>query len=90
MDTHGGPASGGRLVGKDGAPLDLDGFRTTIDFYLVAVFNVMRLAAAAIARQEPIGDSTENNRGVIVNTASVAAYEGQIGSCPMPLPRAAW
>ncbi|MFJ7096619.1 SDR family NAD(P)-dependent oxidoreductase [Streptomyces mirabilis] len=50
VDAHGGPASGGRLVGKDGEPLDLAGFRKTIDFYLTAVFNVMRLAAAAIAR----------------------------------------
>jgi NAD(P)-dependent dehydrogenase (short-subunit alcohol dehydrogenase family) len=53
VDAHGGPASGGRLVGKDGSPLDLDGFKTTIDVYLTGVFNVLRLAAAAIARQEP-------------------------------------
>jgi NAD(P)-dependent dehydrogenase (short-subunit alcohol dehydrogenase family) len=78
VDVHGGPASGGRLVGKDGAPLDLAGFRTTIDYYLTGVFNVMRLAAAAIARQEPVDDA----RGVIVNTASIAAYEGQVGQLP--------
>ncbi|WP_329352622.1 SDR family oxidoreductase [Streptomyces sp. NBC_01261] len=78
VDAHGGPASGGRLVGKDGSPLDLPGFRTTIDVYLTGVFNVMRLAAAAIARQEP----TEGGRGVIVSTASIAAYEGQIGQLP--------
>ncbi|MYR06783.1 SDR family oxidoreductase [Gordonia sp. SID5947] len=78
VDTHGGPASGGRLVGKDGSPLDLDGFRTTIDVYLTGVFNVMRLSAAAIARQE----ATDTGRGVIVNTASIAAYEGQIGQLP--------
>jgi NAD(P)-dependent dehydrogenase (short-subunit alcohol dehydrogenase family) len=46
VDAHGGPASGGRLVGKDGSPLDLDGFKTTIDVYLTGVFNVLRLAAA--------------------------------------------
>ena len=51
VDTHGGPATGGRLVGKDGEPLDLAGFRQTIDVYLTGVFNVMRLAAAAIATQ---------------------------------------
>jgi NAD(P)-dependent dehydrogenase (short-subunit alcohol dehydrogenase family) len=79
VDAHGGPASGGRLVGKDGTPLDLDGFKTTIDVYLTGVFNVLRLAAAAIARQEPID---EGARGVIVNTASIAAYEGQIGQLP--------
>jgi NAD(P)-dependent dehydrogenase (short-subunit alcohol dehydrogenase family) len=78
VDTHGGPASGGRLVGKDGEPLDLDGFRRTIEYYLIAVFNVMRLSAAAIARQEPV----EGGRGVIVNTASIAAYEGQVGQVP--------
>ena len=79
VDAHGGPASGGRLIGKDGEPLDLAGFRTTIEFYLTAVFNVMRLAAAAIARQEP---GEDGGRGVIVNTASIAAYEGQIGQLP--------
>jgi len=79
VDTHGGPASGGRLVGKDGTPLDLTGFKTTIEFYLTAVFNVMRLSAAAIARQEPLA---EGHRGVIVNTASIAGYEGQIGQVP--------
>ncbi|MEV8540786.1 SDR family NAD(P)-dependent oxidoreductase [Streptomyces sp. NPDC051572] len=78
VDAHGGPASGGRLVGKDGSPLDLAGFRTTIDVYLTGVFNVMRLAAAAIARQEP----AEGGRGVIVSTASIAAYEGQVGQLP--------
>jgi NAD(P)-dependent dehydrogenase (short-subunit alcohol dehydrogenase family) len=78
VDAHGGPASGGRLVGKDGGPLDLEGFKTTIDFYLTAVFNVMRLAAAAIAKTEPV----EGDRGVIINTASIAAYEGQIGQLP--------
>ncbi|HZP66854.1 MAG TPA: SDR family oxidoreductase [Rudaea sp.] len=76
VDAHGGPASGGRLIGKDGSPLDLDGFKTTIDVYLTGVFNVLRLAAAAIARQEPLD---EGARGVIINTASIAAYEGQIG-----------
>ncbi|WP_327116835.1 SDR family NAD(P)-dependent oxidoreductase [Nocardia sp. NBC_01730] len=79
VDAHGGPASGGRLVGKDGSPLGLEGFRTTIDFYLTAVFNVMRLSAAAIARSEALDEGT---RGVIVNTASIAAYEGQIGQLP--------
>ncbi|WP_405836054.1 SDR family NAD(P)-dependent oxidoreductase [Streptomyces sp. NBC_01518] len=78
VDAHGGPASGGRLVGKDGSPLDLAGFRTTIDVYLTGVFNVLRLAAAAIARQSPL----DGGRGVIVNTASIAAYEGQIGQLP--------
>src|SRR4051794_3397601 len=70
VDAHGGPAAGGRLVGKDGSPLELAGFRTTIEVYLTGVFNVMRLAAAAIGRQEPVDGAA---RGVIVNTASIAA-----------------
>ena len=49
VDCHGGPAAGGRLVGKDGSALDLEGFEKTITFYLTAVFNVVRLCAAAIA-----------------------------------------
>ena len=79
VDTHGGPATGGRLVGKNGDPLDLAGFRQTIEIYLTGVFNVLRLAAAAIAKTDPLDD---NARGVIVNTASIAAYEGQIGQLP--------
>ncbi|XVQ14721.1 SDR family NAD(P)-dependent oxidoreductase [Spirillospora sp. CA-255316] len=79
VDVHGGPATGGRLLNKDGTPLDLAGFRTTIDVYLTGVFNIMRLAAAAIAKQPPLD---EGARGVIVNTASIAAYEGQIGQLP--------
>jgi NAD(P)-dependent dehydrogenase (short-subunit alcohol dehydrogenase family) len=78
VDTHGGPASGGRLLSKAGEPMDLAGFETTIKYYLTAVFNVMRLAAAAIARQEPV----DGGRGVIVNTASIAAFEGQTGQLP--------
>lgn len=78
IDTHGGPAAGGRLLAKDGTPMGMEGFRTTIEYYLTSVFNVMRLTAAAIARQEPV----EGSRGVIINTASIAAYEGQIGQLP--------
>jgi NAD(P)-dependent dehydrogenase (short-subunit alcohol dehydrogenase family) len=85
VDTHGGPATGGRLVSRDGEPLDLAGFRRTIDVYLTGVFNIMRLAAAAMARQEPDTDADsegDGGRGVIVNTASIAAYEGQVGQIP--------
>jgi NAD(P)-dependent dehydrogenase (short-subunit alcohol dehydrogenase family) len=55
---------------------DLDVFRRTIEVNLIGTFNVLRLAAELIAGQEPDEDG---QRGVIVNTASVAAYEGQIG-----------
>ena len=80
VDVHGGPAAGGRLLGKDGSPMSLEGFRTTVESYLVSFFNVTRLAAAAIARSEPY--SEDGGRGVIINTASIAAYEGQIGQLP--------
>jgi NAD(P)-dependent dehydrogenase (short-subunit alcohol dehydrogenase family) len=76
VDTHGGPAAGGRLVGKDGSPHSLDAFKMTLEYYLTAVFNVTRLVAAGMAKNEPDGDS---GRGVIINTASIAGFEGQIG-----------
>jgi NAD(P)-dependent dehydrogenase (short-subunit alcohol dehydrogenase family) len=79
IDCHGGPAGGGRLVGKDGTPMPLESFTKTITSYLTWTFNVTRLAAAALARQEPLD---ENTRGVIINTASIAGYEGQIGQLP--------
>ncbi|MFC2969064.1 SDR family NAD(P)-dependent oxidoreductase [Acidimangrovimonas pyrenivorans] len=64
-----------KTVGRDG-PHDLDRFRKVIDINLVGSFNVLRLAAAEMAGNEP-GESGE--RGVIVNTASVAAFDGQKG-----------
>jgi NAD(P)-dependent dehydrogenase (short-subunit alcohol dehydrogenase family) len=71
-----GVGSAGRVVGKQG-PHDLDLFRKVVEVNLVGTFNVMRLAAAEIARTEPVDD--QGQRGVIINTASIAAYEGQIG-----------
>jgi NAD(P)-dependent dehydrogenase (short-subunit alcohol dehydrogenase family) len=64
-----------RILGKDG-PHGLASFRRTIDINLVGTFNVMRLAARAMAAGEP---DAGGERGVIVNTASVAAFDGQIG-----------
>jgi NAD(P)-dependent dehydrogenase (short-subunit alcohol dehydrogenase family) len=64
-----------RVVGKDGAPMPLDVFAKVVQVNLVGTFNVTRLAAAAMAALEPVDDE----RGVLVATASVAAYEGQIG-----------
>lgn len=64
----------GRVLRK-GEPLALEQFATTIEVNLIGTFNVIRLAAAAMAGNEPIG----GERGVIVNTASIAAFEGQIG-----------
>jgi NAD(P)-dependent dehydrogenase (short-subunit alcohol dehydrogenase family) len=65
-----------RTLDKTGVPHDLELFRTVIGINLVGTFNVLRLAAAAIAKTEPL-DGGE--RGAIVNTASVAAFDGQIG-----------
>ena len=65
-----------RVVGREG-PHALDRFARVIQINLIGTFNVIRLAAAAMATNEPRGASGE--RGVIVNTASVAAFDGQIG-----------
>ena len=70
-----GVAPAGRMVGRDG-PMPLASFERVIRVNLIGSFNLMRLAAAAMARLEPLADG---ERGVIVNTASVAAFEGQIG-----------
>jgi NAD(P)-dependent dehydrogenase (short-subunit alcohol dehydrogenase family) len=69
-----GVGTPGRVVGRNG-PLDLESFRNVIDINLVGTFNVLRLAAAAMLENEPV----DGDRGVIVMTASIAAYDGQIG-----------
>jgi NAD(P)-dependent dehydrogenase (short-subunit alcohol dehydrogenase family) len=66
----------GRTVNRDGTPHALDSFRWCIELNLVGTFNVTRLSAAAMAANEP---DEGDERGVIVNTASIAGYEGQIG-----------
>ena len=63
-----------RLVSREG-PIPLEFFRRIVDVNLVGTLNVMRLAAAAMVRQDPI----DGERGVIINTASIAAFEGQVG-----------
>jgi NAD(P)-dependent dehydrogenase (short-subunit alcohol dehydrogenase family) len=69
-----------RLIGKDGTPMPLEDFRRVIDVNLVGTFNMIRLAAAEMVRLEPLADDANSGeRGVIVNTASVAAYDGQVG-----------
>ena len=64
-----------RTVNRDGSPASLDGFTGIIDIYLTATYNVVRLAASAIAANEPV----DGERGALVMTASIAGYEGQIG-----------
>jgi len=70
-----GIAPSGRVVGRAGA-LPLEAFRRVIDINLVGSFNLIRLFAAAAMALDPLD---EGERGVIVNTASIAAYEGQVG-----------
>jgi NAD(P)-dependent dehydrogenase (short-subunit alcohol dehydrogenase family) len=71
-----GIVNGARVVDKSGAPFPLDAFRKAVDVNLVGMFNVVRLAAAAMA-----GNATdaEGERGVVVMTASIAAFDGQVG-----------
>jgi NAD(P)-dependent dehydrogenase (short-subunit alcohol dehydrogenase family) len=70
-----GIAPGAKIVGKSG-PMPLDEFRRAIEVNLVGTFNLMRLVAADMMVLEPLADG---ERGVIINTASVAAFEGQVG-----------
>ncbi len=73
-----GIGTAGRTVDKTGKPFDLKLFELTLRVNLLGTFNVVRLAAARMSKNQP---NEENERGVIINTASVAAYEGQIGQC---------
>lgn len=70
-----GIAPGERVLGKDG-PHRLDTFRRAVEINLIGTFNVVRLSAQAMEMNEP---DAGGERGVIVNTASIAAYDGQVG-----------
>ncbi|WP_170423736.1 SDR family NAD(P)-dependent oxidoreductase [Ruegeria arenilitoris] len=70
-----GVTHGERIVGRNG-PASLEGFARTVQINLIGTFNVMRLAAERIMQNDPLED---NERGIIINTASAAAFEGQIG-----------
>ncbi len=65
-----------RTVNRGGDPASLEAFRKVVEVNLVGTYNVLRLAASAMSRTDPLDDG---ERGVIVNTASVAAFDGQIG-----------
>ena len=69
-----GVATPGRILSKRGT-LGLDDYRTVVEINLIGTFNVLRLSAEAMAQNEPL----DGDRGVVVMTASVAAYDGQIG-----------
>ena len=70
-----GVGTAGRIVGREG-PLPLEAFQRVVEVNLIGSFNVMRLAAAEMSALETLA---EGERGIIISTASVAAYEGQVG-----------
>jgi NAD(P)-dependent dehydrogenase (short-subunit alcohol dehydrogenase family) len=71
-----GIGSAKRIVGKEGSPAPLADFERVVRVNLIGTYNVARIAAAAMLKLEPLDDG---ERGVIVNTASVAAFDGQVG-----------
>ncbi|MGE6607326.1 SDR family NAD(P)-dependent oxidoreductase [Halomonas sp. NPDC076908] len=73
-----GVVSVAKLVDREGKPADLESYAKTININLIGTFNVMRLAAAAMAKNTP---NESGERGVIINTASIAAFDGQVGQC---------
>lgn len=76
-----------RTVKKDG-PHGLDSFRKSIDLNLIGTFNISRIAAWHMSKNDPVDDEAEE-RGVIINTASIAAFEGQIGQLAYTASKAA-
>jgi NAD(P)-dependent dehydrogenase (short-subunit alcohol dehydrogenase family) len=82
--TTAGGGIGERTIKKDG-PHSLESFRKTVDLNLIATFNISRLAAWQMSQNDPEDDE----RGVIINTASIAAYEGQIGQVAYTASKAA-
>jgi len=74
--TTAGGGTAKRTLGRSG-PHDLDTFRRILDLNTVATFNVSRLAASHMSRNEP--EDPDGERGVIINTSSIAAFEGQVG-----------
>ncbi len=66
-----------KVIDREGQPLPLDSFKKIIDINLNGTFNVVRLAAARMQHNQPVNN--DSGRGVIINVASVAAFDGQIG-----------
>ena len=85
--TTAGGGIGERTIKKDG-PHSLESFQKTVDLNLIGSFNISRLAAWQMSKQEPVDDEAEE-RGVIINTASIAAFEGQIGQVAYTASKAA-
>jgi NAD(P)-dependent dehydrogenase (short-subunit alcohol dehydrogenase family) len=74
-----GIGAAGRTVDRKGDPFKLENFEFVLRVNLIGTFNCLRLAAAMMAKMEPVDD--QGQRGAIVNMASVAAFDGQIGQC---------
>ncbi|GFG50006.1 3-hydroxy-2-methylbutyryl-CoA dehydrogenase [Mycolicibacterium agri] len=85
--TTAGGGAGERTISK-GGPHSLESFRKGIDLNLIGTFNVSRLAAWQMSKNEPVDDEAEE-RGVIINTSSIAAFEGQIGQVAYTASKAA-
>ena len=75
--NYAGIGHGEKTVGKESVPHSLDNYKRVVDINLIGTFNVLRLCAAQMSKQDPVTD--DGGRGVILNTASVAGQEGQIG-----------
>lgn len=86
VNVAGGGVGGGRTVSRDGTPHDKAAFVKTMEMNAVGTFNVTRLAAAAMASNEP---DAGGERGVVVNTASIAGMEGQAGQVAYAAAKAA-
>jgi NAD(P)-dependent dehydrogenase (short-subunit alcohol dehydrogenase family) len=75
-----GIGSARRLVGKDGSAAPLEDFRRVVEVNLIGTYNMTRLAVAEMVKLDPLADPLNSSeRGVVVNTASVAAFDGQVG-----------
>lgn len=86
VNVAGGGVGGGRTVGRGAVPHDMDSFVKTIEMNAIGTFNVTRLVAAAMGDNEPDDDG---QRGVVVNTASIAGIEGKVGQVAYAAAKAA-
>jgi NAD(P)-dependent dehydrogenase (short-subunit alcohol dehydrogenase family) len=86
VNVAGGGVGGGRTIGRDGTPHDKSAFEQTMAMNAFGTFNVSRLAAQAMSSNEP---DESGERGVIVNTASIAGIEGQTGQLAYAAAKAA-
>lgn len=75
--NYAGIGNAAKTIDRDGNPFPLDMFKQVIDVNLIGTFNILRLAAAKMALNEPVNE--DGGRGIIINTASIAGYEGQMG-----------